>query len=78
MESVKTIVKGTTANLSHICNGKVYFRIQTKDHLYQLEIDCMNEEWKNVYINLEYKSILLMRWINRGIEQKDETFIMLS
>jgi len=49
MESLKTIVKDTTANLTHICYGKVYYQIQTENHLYELEIDSMDEEFKTTY-----------------------------
>jgi hypothetical protein len=78
MEKLVEIVNGTMAKLSHICNGKAYFQIETKKHLYQLEIDCQNEEWKNTYIYPEYKAITLMRWIRKGIEKNDNTFIMLK
>jgi hypothetical protein len=78
METLKEIVNGTMAKLSHICNGKVYFRIETSEHVYQLEIDCDCDEWKDVYMYPEYKAITLMRWIRKGMDNKDDTFIMLK
>jgi len=77
METLTKIVKRTEAKLSHICNGQAYFRIETDKHLYQLEINCLDEEWKNVDIFPKYKAITLMRWIRASIEKKDDKFIML-
>jgi hypothetical protein len=78
MENLKDIVKNTTAKLIHICNGKAYYRIDTDNHSYQLEINCMDAEWNNVYIMPEYKAITLMRWIRKAIETNSDTFIMLK
>lgn len=78
METLKTIVNGTTAKLSHFCNGKAYYKIYTTNHIYQLEINCLDEEWKDVYIYPEYKTITLMRWIRKSLEKNDETLIMLK
>ncbi len=39
METLKNIVKGTSANLVHVLNGKVIYQIQTDHHIYQLEIN---------------------------------------
>jgi len=77
METIKTIVNGTEATLSHVCNGKACFKIMTADHSYQLEIDLMNSEWKDVYVYPTYKAITLMRWIRQGIEKDDGSFIEL-
>lgn len=78
MENLKEIISNTMAKLSHICNGKAYYRINTENHIYQLEINCLSDEWKDVYIQPEYKSITLMRWIRKGLNNNDDTFIMLS
>ena len=78
METIKTIVNGTEATLSHICNGKACFKIMTAEHSYQLEIDLMDSEWKDVYVYPVYKTITLMRWIRKGIEKDDDSFIMLK
>ncbi len=78
MEKLVEIVNGTMAKLSHICNGKAYFQIETKEYLYQLEINLMNDEWKDVYVYSTYKAITLMRWIRKGIETNDGSFIMLK
>ncbi len=77
MESVKNIIKGSTARLTHICEGKVYYRIETGEHTYQLEIDSCTSEWKATYLMPEFKSIHLMRWIRMGIESGDGSFIKL-
>jgi hypothetical protein len=78
MENIKTIVNGISANLTHVCNGKAYYLIITENHSYQLEINMMNDEWKDVYVYPTYKSITLMRWIRKGMETNDGSFIMLK
>ena len=78
MEEIKTIVKGTTAKLSHICAGKVYYQIETEEHLYQLELDSLSDDWKTTFLLPYFMAIRLMRWIRKGIEAKDSTFIMLK
>ncbi len=78
MENLKTIVKGTTAKLSFVCAGKIYYHIETEKHLYQLEINSMDEELKTTYMEKEYKAITLMRWIRKGIENANNTFIQLK
>lgn len=78
MENIKTIVNGTQANLVHICNGKACYVIITAEHSYQLEINLMADEWKGVYIYPAYKAITLMRWIRKGIDVNDGSFIMLK
>jgi hypothetical protein len=78
MENITTIVKGTNASLSHVCNGKACYKIMTANHSYQLEINLMDAEWKDVYVFPEYKAITLMRWIRKGIESQDDSFIMLK
>jgi hypothetical protein len=78
MEKLKNIVKGTTANMVHVCNGKVIYQIQTGEHLYQLEVDSTQEEWETTYLLPSFKSITLMRWIRQGLENQDGTFIKLK
>ena len=78
MEDILSIVKGTTAKLVHICNGRVVYTIQTPNHLYQLELNSNDKEWETTYLLPEYKSITLMRWIRQGIENNDNTFIILK
>jgi len=76
MEDLKTIVKDTTARISYICHGIVYYDIKTTDHIYQLGIDSMDDEFKTTYLYPEYKSITLMRWIRKAIE--NDTLIILK
>lgn len=78
MEDLKTLVKGTKATLSFVCAGKVYYHIETKDHLYQLEINTMDDELKTTYMEKEYKAITLMRWIRKGLENANNTLIQLK
>jgi len=78
METLKQIVNTTLAKMSHVCNGKAYYIIDTKEHSYQLEIDCLDKEWKDIYIYPEIKAITLMRWIRKGIEKNDDSFIILK
>lgn len=68
--TLKEIVKGTTAKISHICNGIIYYNIDVGDDTtYQLGIDCTDmSEWKNTYLYTEFKAITLMRWIRKSIE----------
>jgi len=77
MEKLTTIVKGTMANLVHVCNGKVIYQIRTGNHLYQLEINSTEQEWETTYLTPSFKAITLMRWIRKGIEYNDGTFIIL-
>ena len=77
MENLKVIVKGTFANLSHVCNGKAVYQIETSQHLYQLELDSMAQEWETTYMTPQFKSITLMRWIRKGMESGDGSFILL-
>ena len=82
--TLKEIIKGT-AKLSYVCAGKVYYLIivsngmtADKDSVYQLEINSLDDDWKTTYIYPEFKSITLMRWIRKGIEKNDGTFIQLK
>ena len=77
METLKVIVKGTFANLTHVCNGKAVYQIETPDHLYQLELDSTAQEWETTYMTPQFKSITLMRWIRMGMDSGDGSFIML-
>ncbi len=77
MENMTSIVKGTMANMVHVCKGKVVYQISTTNHLYQLEIDSTEQEWNSTYLLPSFKSISLMRWIRKGIEANDGTFIKL-
>lgn len=77
MENLSSIVKGTMANLVHVCNGKVIYQIQSGEHLYQLEINSNEKEWESTYLTPSFKAITLMRWIRQGMELNDGTFIKL-
>ena len=66
------------ANLVHVINGKVIYQIQTRNHLYQLEVDSTQQEWEYTYMAPSYKAITLMRWIRKGLESNDGTFIKLK
>ena len=77
MENLKVIVKGTFANLTHVCNGKAVYQIETGSHLYQLEIDSTAQEWETTYLTPRFKSITLMRWIRKGMETGDGSFTLL-
>ena len=76
--TLKEIVKDTDAILTHICAGKVYYQIYVKNSIYQLEIDSMQDERKETYLFPKFKAITLMRWIRKGIENNDGTFIQLK
>lgn len=72
------IVKNTDAKLSHVCNGKAYFRINLDGTLYQLELDSLDADWKDNYIQPEYRTITLMRWIRESIDNHTDAFIQLN
>jgi hypothetical protein len=74
--SLKEIVKDNMANFDYINQGKVYYRIIVDSTIYQLEIDSMDDEWKNIYIKSEYKAITLMRWIRKGMN--NDKFVQLN
>ncbi|NQU84852.1 MAG: hypothetical protein HQ541_03750 [Mariniphaga sp.] len=59
-------------------NGTVFYQINTLNHLYQLEIDSTKKEWETIYMLPEFKSITLMRWIRKGINENDDSFILLK
>lgn len=61
----------------HVCNGKVVYHIEAGNHLYQLEVDSTQQEWETTYLLPSFKSITLMRWIRKGLENRDGTFIKL-
>ena len=66
------------ARLVHVCNGKVIYQIEAGNHLYQLEIDSTQQEWESTYLVPSFKAITLMRWIRKGMEANDGTFIKLK
>lgn len=74
--TLKQIVTGTTANISYVCAGKVYYEIPVENTIYQLEIDSLEDEWKSTYLLPTFKAITLMRWIRKGIE--NETLIQVK
>ncbi len=78
MEKLTSIVKGTMAQMVHVCNGKVIYQIQSGTHLYQLEVDSTQQEWDTTYLLPSFKAITLMRWIRKGLESNDGTFIKLK
>lgn len=79
METLKEIVgNGNMAKLSHVCNGLVYFVIETENHKYQLAIDSLDDDWENNHIVSEYKAITLMRWIRKGLlDENSDMFVKL-
>ena len=68
--TLKQIVTGTTAELSHICAGIVYYQIAVEDSIYQLGINSMDDEWKTTYLYPQFKAITLMRWIRKAIDSE--------
>ena len=79
MEKLLNIVKDNNlAKLKFVCAGKVVYEIITETAIYQLEIDTTTDEFKTTYLFPEEKAIHLMRWIRKGIENNDDTFILLK
>lgn len=67
--TLKDIIKGTTAKMTHVCNGIVYYQIKVVNTYYELQVDTLDEkENKDVYFTPTIKAITLMRWIRKGIE----------
>ncbi len=84
--SIKEIVKGNAANLVHICEGIVLFKIEVpnistsdeydlKDSIYLLEINSTDDDWKSTFILPAIPAIQLMRWIRKGIDNDDGSFM---
>jgi len=78
MERLIEIVKGTKACMTHVCEGKVFYQIKTGKHLYQLELDSCDPDWRATYLMPEFKAIHLLRWIRKGIEDEDGCLIKLT
>jgi len=76
MHTIKEIVKGNKAILTHVCEGIVYYEISVNGSIYQLEIDSTTDEWKATYLKPHFEAITLMRWIRKGID--DGTFIKIN
>ena len=75
--SLKQIVSnGNLAQVSHICEGIVYYTIRVGSSEYQLGLDSNDGEWKATYLKPEFRAITLMRWIRKAIET--ETLIQLK
>lgn len=73
--TLKDIIKGTTAKMSHVCNGVIYYHIKVEDSYYELRIDTMDEsENKDIYFTPSMKAITLMRWIRKAIESNSGMF----
>lgn len=76
--TITEIVKGTYAKIQYICNGLAYYNIVVEDSIYQIIIDSTTDEWAKTHLELEYKAIILMRWIRKGIAADDGSFIQLK
>ena len=81
--TLKEIVKDNKANITHVCEGKVYYEIQVlntayerDNSIYQLEINSNSDEWKATNMFADEKAITLMRWIRKGL--KDGTFVQVK
>ena len=76
--TLKEIVKAPLATLYHICEGKAVYQIKLEDSIYFLTLDTMEDDWKSTFLMPEMRTIHLMRWIRRGIENNDDTFIQIK
>jgi hypothetical protein len=76
--SLKDLVKNTTANLTHVCEGKVFYQILVDKTLYQLEIDSLSEDWRATYLTPSMKALHLMRWLRKGLEKNDGSLLQLN
>jgi len=74
--TLKQIIGGKT-EMSYVCNGVVYYYITVDKTIYQLELDTKDEvEFKDVYFTPTFKTLSLMRWIRKAIE--NNTLIQLN
>jgi hypothetical protein len=69
--TLKEIVNGTTANLSHVCAGITYYNVDVGNSTYQFPINSNDDEWKTTYLYPQFKAITLMRWIRKSIDNGD-------
>ena len=76
--TLKEIVTGTTAKLTHVCEGIVYYEIEVGDSKYQMSLDSNDDEWKATFLLPEFKAITLMRWIRRSIIGETDSFIQIK
>jgi len=74
--TLKEIVKGTEAVMTHICDNIVYYNIDVQGSIYQLGIDCTENEWKSTDLYPTFRAITLMRWIKRSI--KNNTLVQIK
>lgn len=70
--SVKEIIKGTTAKYDYAACGKIYYKIIGEKNTYIFPVDLTDKEdvGTTKFVG-EYKSIELMRYINKAIKSND-------
>lgn len=76
--SLKEIIQVPIATLYHVCEGNVVYLINFWESAYLLTINSNDDEWKATYLLPEMKPIHLMRWIRRGMENQDGSFIQVK
>ena len=73
---IKSLIKDTEAVFSHCCKGICYYTIDSPEGKYQIGIDSTSGEWDTTYLLPKFKSINLMRWIRKSID--DGSIVKLS
>jgi hypothetical protein len=69
MKTLKELVTNTTAKLSYICAGILYYEIAIDNECYQFPINSLEIGNDKEYWQPEYKAITLMRWIRQAIKE---------
>lgn len=70
--SVKDIVKGTTAKFEYASCQKIWYKIITEDKTYLFPVDLSDlDDVGTTRFESEYKSIYLMRWVRKSVENGD-------
>lgn len=72
MLSVKEIVKGTKSVFSYAVAGVLYYVVEVGDEKYQFPVDMNDrEDVGTTAFVAEYKTITLMRYVNKALKNGD-------
>ena len=70
MKMLKEIVKDTTATFSHACMGVLYYVTEVGDERYMFPVNMNDkEDVGTTSFVASYKTITLMRYVRKAMEQ---------
>lgn len=70
--NVKDIIKGTTANFDYAAGQKIYYKIITEGNTYLFPVDLSDtEDIGTTKFEATYKSITLLRYLNKAIKSDE-------